>query len=174
MAIKWNGNKRSKKAAGLSAFEILAAYRNSPAERQFVHTQPGVLNQEQTFKEEMMEPFTISLIVGVASLTLAWTPTVSAATISHATSTVAANSSTATSTSSSVSGSNSFSAVSFTGNDGVHRVNEDRILVKDGFLSINGVPYGTVDKTSAIKYSVQGDKKTLTVDGIVRQPLQQK
>lgn len=67
------------------------------------------------------------------------------------------------STSSSQSGSSS--EASFTGQDGRHTVNGDVIEIRQGQLTVNGTPYGTVKPESSIRYRVQGNKKTLAVDG---------
>lgn len=64
------------------------------------------------------------------------------------------------------------SEASFTGNDGRHIVNEDIVEIRHGRLTVNGVPYATVGPQSFIRYRVQGDTKTLIVDGKVR-PLRQ-
>jgi hypothetical protein len=69
------------------------------------------------------------------------------------------------SVSASSSQSGSSSEASFTGQDGQHTINDDVIEIRHGQLTVNGVPYGTVKPESAIRYSVQGDKKALSVDG---------
>lgn len=68
----------------------------------------------------------------------------------------------------STSQSGASSEASFTGNDGRHTVNDDVIEIRQGQLSVNGVSYGTVSPQSFIRYRVQGDKKTLIVDGKMR------
>lgn len=60
------------------------------------------------------------------------------------------------------------SEASFTGNDGRHSINADVVEIRHGRLTVNGDSYGTVDPESFIQYRVQGDKKTLIVDGKVR------
>jgi hypothetical protein len=82
-----------------------------------------------------------------------------------------ASTSSASGASSSDSSAGSHSEIAFTGNSGVHRVNGDVIEARDGVLTVNGVSYGKVTDRSAIKYSVRGNKKTVYVDGAVRQPV---
>lgn len=60
--------------------------------------------------------------------------------------------------------------ITFTGNNSVHQVNGDRLEAKGGVLKLNGVDYGAIDDKSHVRYSVRGDKKTLYVDGVVREP----
>ncbi len=76
------------------------------------------------------------------------------------------------STSSSASNSSGAnSELTFTGNRGIHKVNEDVLEVKDGTLEVNGVSYGKISDRSIIKYTVQGNEKTIYVDGVVRKPV---
>jgi hypothetical protein len=44
------------------------------------------------------------------------------------------------------------------------------IEVNDGMLRVNGVPHGRISDASVVRYNVQGNRKTLTVDGVVREP----
>jgi hypothetical protein len=81
------------------------------------------------------------------------------------------NTSASSSASTSSSTGNFSSEASFTAHNGVHKVNGDTVEVKDGSLSVNGVSYGQVEKNSLVKYSVKRNKKVLTVDGAVRQPV---
>jgi hypothetical protein len=68
-------------------------------------------------------------------------------------------------TSNSISTSSSSSTATFTGKNGHLNVAGDTIEAKDGVLTVNGIPYGTVNETSVIRYSVQGNKKHLSVNG---------
>lgn len=79
-------------------------------------------------------------------------------------------SSTVISSTSSVSGSSSTAEATLTGQNGVIIINGDRVEVKNGKLSLNGVSYGTVGKQSVVKYTVQGRVKKLLVDGVERKP----
>ncbi len=65
----------------------------------------------------------------------------------------------------------SFGEIVFSGGQGMHQVNGDKVVVKDGILRVNGVSYGTVNGTSVVKYTVRDNTKTVTVDGTVRQPV---
>lgn len=49
-------------------------------------------------------------------------------------------------------------------------INGDRVEIKDGKLTLNGVSYGTVSKQSVVKYTVNGKVKKLLVDGVERKP----
>ncbi|MGX2040794.1 hypothetical protein ACWJKU_11785 [Methylocaldum sp. MU1018] len=71
---------------------------------------------------------------------------------------------------SSVSNGNSSAQAVITGQRGTVALNGDRIEVKDGRLTWNGVPHGTVGKNSVVKYIVNGTVKKLFVDGIERLP----
>ena len=75
-------------------------------------------------------------------------------------------SSSSVSMSSSQSGTSS--EASFSGHDGKHVVDDDVVEIRQGQLTVNGMAYGAVTPASAIRYTVQGDKKTLMVDGQVR------
>jgi hypothetical protein len=82
---------------------------------------------------------------------------------------VSANSYTVVQSSTSAQGQ-SVSAV-LAGSGGSIQVNGDHLEVKNGELILNRVSYGNVGKTSVIHYTVKVGMKTVTVDGIVRQPL---
>jgi hypothetical protein len=71
---------------------------------------------------------------------------------------------------SSVSVGGSHAQAVITGQHGTIALNGDRVEVKDGRLTWNGVPYGTVGKNSVVKYIVNGSVKKLFVDEIERQP----
>lgn len=62
------------------------------------------------------------------------------------------------------------STATFTGKNSRVSVNGDLVQAKDGVLTVNGVAYGSVNDKSVVTYSVQGGKKTLSVDGTVREP----
>jgi hypothetical protein len=68
------------------------------------------------------------------------------------------------------SSSTSSSVATFVGKNGLVRVDSDIIEAKDGVLTVNGIPYGTVSATSVVKYTVQDKEKTLSVDGVIRTP----
>jgi hypothetical protein len=68
------------------------------------------------------------------------------------------------------SSSTSSSAATLVGKNGLVQVGSDVIEAKDGVLTLNGVPYGTVSATSVVKYTVQDKEKTLSVDGVIRTP----
>ena len=76
--------------------------------------------------------------------------------------------SSASSVSSGAASAGSSSEAIFTGNDGRHIVDGDVVEIKAGRLSVNGLPYGRVKTQSVVRYSVQGKKKTLFVDGVER------
>lgn len=80
------------------------------------------------------------------------------------------NAGSGSSTSSSAVSSSSSSEIVFSGNNGIHEVNGDKVEVRDGLLRVNGISYGRVKNSSVVKYSVNGDKRILTVDGLVRHP----
>jgi hypothetical protein len=69
------------------------------------------------------------------------------------------------------SSSTSSSTATLVGKNGLVRVGSDVIEAKDGVLTLNGVPYGTVGATSVVKYTVQDKEKTLSVDGVIRTPV---
>lgn len=56
------------------------------------------------------------------------------------------------------------------GRQGTISLNGDRVEVRDGKLTWNGVSYGTVGKNSVVKYTVDGSVKKLFVDGVERLP----
>ncbi|HET8700500.1 MAG TPA: hypothetical protein VFL97_02400 [Nitrococcus sp.] len=56
------------------------------------------------------------------------------------------------------------------GQNGVITINGDRVEVKDGKLTLNGISYGTVGEQSVVKYIVHGSAKRLLVDGAERKP----
>lgn len=64
------------------------------------------------------------------------------------------------------------SDVTFSGSHGIYRVGSDVIENNNGVLTINGVPYGNVGPRSVVRYTVRGDRKILSVDGVVRRPQQ--
>jgi hypothetical protein len=68
------------------------------------------------------------------------------------------------------SSSTSSNAATFIGKNGLVRIGSDVIEAKDGVLTLNGVPHGTVSATSVVKYTVQDKEKTLSVDGVIRPP----
>ncbi len=70
----------------------------------------------------------------------------------------------------SASSSAARSTATFTGKNSRVSVNGDLVQAKDGVLTVNGVAYGSVNEKSVVTYSVQGGKKTLSVDGTVREP----
>jgi|GEM_PF-1709631 len=71
---------------------------------------------------------------------------------------------------SSVSIGGSHAQAVITGQHGIIALNGDQVEVKDGRLTWNGVPHGTVGKNSVVKYVVNGSVKKLFVDGVERQP----
>lgn len=74
----------------------------------------------------------------------------------------------ASSSISSVSGSGLTAEATISGRNGQIVVNGDRIEVKDGKLTWNGVPYGRVDERAVVKYTVKDGVKKLFVDGVER------
>lgn len=68
----------------------------------------------------------------------------------------------------SISTRSSSSAATFTGKNGRLSVAGDIIEAKDGVLTVNGIPYGMVNETSVIKYTVQGKEKVLSVNDVIR------
>ncbi|MCO6440031.1 MAG: hypothetical protein J5I81_02855 [Nitrococcus mobilis] len=91
----------------------------------------------------------------------------------HSLSAGAAGTSVTTSVSSSIStrsGSGSTAQASVSGQNGLIVINGDRVEVKDGKLFLNGVSYGTVGERSVVKYTVKGNVKKLSVDGVARNP----
>jgi hypothetical protein len=68
----------------------------------------------------------------------------------------------------SVGGSHAEAVIS--GPHGTISLNGDRVEVRDGKLTVNGVSYGTVGKNSVVKYTVHGSVKKLFVDGVERLP----
>jgi hypothetical protein len=62
------------------------------------------------------------------------------------------------------------SSAMFTGRNAVVRVAGDTVEAHNGELKVNGVPHGTVDDNSVVKYVASGKKKTLTVNGVPRVP----
>jgi hypothetical protein len=69
---------------------------------------------------------------------------------------------------SSAKGSNT--SIAFTGGSGTYTADGDKIVVKDGIITVNGVSYGKVTNRSRIQYNIRDGKKTLTVDGAERKP----
>jgi len=63
------------------------------------------------------------------------------------------------------------SSATFTGKNGLARVNGDTIEGRNGELWFNGIPYGTLTDTSVVKFTAKGKDKTLTVNGVPRTPL---
>ncbi|HYE35361.1 hypothetical protein [Methylocaldum sp.] len=80
------------------------------------------------------------------------------------------SSSTVSSSISSVSVGGSHAQAVITGQHGTIALNGDRVEVKDGRLTWNGVPHGVVGKNSVVKYTVNGTVKKLFVDGVERRP----
>jgi hypothetical protein len=66
--------------------------------------------------------------------------------------------------------SSSASSAKFTGKKGRVSVNGDLVQARDGVLTVNGVPHGTVNENSVVQYTVRDGEKTLTVDGVPRKP----
>ena len=95
---------------------------------------------------------TVALIVGYSPLAVAASSTYTSVSSSM----------------SSVSGSGSTAEATISGQNGQIVVNGDRIEVKDGKLTWNGVPYGEVDERAVVKYTVNGGEKRLFVDGVER------
>jgi hypothetical protein len=75
------------------------------------------------------------------------------------------------SSSGSVSSGNSESSATFTGNSGLLHVDGDTIEARNGELRVNGIPYGRVTDASVIKYTARGNNKTVTVNGVPREPI---
>jgi hypothetical protein len=73
----------------------------------------------------------------------------------------------------STSSASSGSSARFTGKKGRVSVNGDLVQARDGVLTVNDVPYGTVDEKSVVQYTVRDGEKILTVDGVPRKPLNQ-
>lgn len=73
-------------------------------------------------------------------------------------------------TSSVSTSSDSNSELTFTGNSGRHKVNEDVVEVKNGVLEVNGISYGRVSDEAVIKYTVHGNKKAVYINGELRKP----
>jgi hypothetical protein len=92
-----------------------------------------------------------------------------ALTAGHGASALAASVSSSVVTSSVSGGSSTVEAV-VTGPNAVIAVNGDRVEIKDGRLSVNGVAYGTVGEQSTVTYRVEGKVRTLLVDGVERRP----
>lgn len=86
--------------------------------------------------------------------------------------TAVAGSATGAIVSSAVSGGHATAEAVVTGPNAVIAVNGDRVEIKQGRLSLNGVSYGTVDERSVVTYRVTGVRKTLLVDGRERRPLE--
>ncbi|MDB5839319.1 MAG: hypothetical protein JWQ23_1271 [Herminiimonas sp.] len=63
-------------------------------------------------------------------------------------------------------------SASFTGQNARVSVNGDLVQARQGILTVNGVPYGTVNETSVVKYTVRDGEKLLLVDGVPRKPEQ--
>jgi hypothetical protein len=78
------------------------------------------------------------------------------------------SSSTVSSSVSSVSLGGSHAQAVISGQQGIISINGDRVEVKDGRLTWNGVSYGTVGKNSVVKYIANGSVKKLFVDGVER------
>jgi len=97
----------------------------------------------------------------ISSITLA-------ATTVHSTSTHAE--SVSSFVTSSVTNGQSTAEATVSGQNGVITVNGDKVEIKDGRLSVNGIPYGTVGAHSVVKYTVNGKVKKLFVDGVERKP----
>lgn len=75
------------------------------------------------------------------------------------------------SSSSSSSSSDAASEMMFTGNSGTLRINDDTVEARNGVVTVNGVSYGPVNEQSVVKYTVRGNVKTLSVDGVIRKPV---
>ena len=73
------------------------------------------------------------------------------------------------SSSSSKGGTNT--SLAFVGGNGNYAAGDDKIVVKNGVITINGVSYGKVSERSQIQYNIRDGKKTLTVDGAPRAPI---
>ncbi|QFU00525.1 hypothetical protein FIU83_02585 [Halomonas sp. THAF5a] len=110
-----------------------------------------------------MKARSVSLLIG--PLLLVMVSTASAAT-------AVAGSATGAIVSSAVSDGHATAEAVVTGPNAVIAVNGDRVEIKQGRLSLNGVPYGTVDERSVVIYRVTGVSKTLLVDGRERRPLE--
>jgi|GEM_PF-3406400 len=62
------------------------------------------------------------------------------------------------------------SSATLIGKNGLMRVDGDTIEARNGHLTVNGMPYGEVQDKSVIRYTAKGKEKTLTVDGVARNP----
>lgn len=60
------------------------------------------------------------------------------------------------------------------GEGGTATINTDKVELRDRTVYVNGQSFGTVPKNSEIKYIVDGNSRTLYVDGKPRAPLTKK
>lgn len=77
----------------------------------------------------------------------------------------ASSSSSTSSASSAFSSSDERQEISLTGENGHAELAGDRIEVKAGTVSVNGVSYGTVPKGAQVQYVVTSNARTLFVGG---------
>jgi hypothetical protein len=66
--------------------------------------------------------------------------------------------------------STSASSAKFTGKNGRVSVDGDLVQARDGVLTVNGKPYGSVSEKSVVQYMVRDGERVLTVDGVPRKP----
>ncbi|WP_163558002.1 hypothetical protein [Halomonas sp. NO4] len=104
--------------------------------------------------------------VGGCLLGLAWAGLVAASGLAWGQSSVSS-----VVVSSSAGGHASAEAV-ITGPDAAVAVNGDRLEVRDGRLTLNGVAYGRVADGETVTYRVRDGVRTLQVDGVPREPME--
>lgn len=68
-------------------------------------------------------------------------------------------------------GQSSMDAV-ISGQNGVIAFQDDRVVVEEGRLTLNGIPYGTVGPQSIVRFTVHSGVKRLLVDGVERAPVE--
>jgi hypothetical protein len=67
--------------------------------------------------------------------------------------------------------SGTFTEIAFVGGNGTYTAGSDKVVVKDGLITVNGVSYGKISSRSQVQYTIRNGKKTLTVDGVERKPV---
>ncbi len=63
------------------------------------------------------------------------------------------------------------SVASISGSHSLVMINGDTLKISGGRLSVNGVSYGQVAEDDRVEYRVQNGRKSLTVNGVPREPL---